>query len=149
MSSYTHLLVPSDGSALSTKALHEALKLARCSGARITLVHAQPRVPLSVVGMGDMLDANTMEALIAATRRESDRLLEEARALATAADIPFSCERVESDLPHKVILETAGRLGCDLIVMGSHGRRGLQGLLLGSETQRVLLSAPCPVLVVR
>ncbi|MEB3255918.1 MAG: universal stress protein [Synechococcaceae cyanobacterium] len=149
MGSYTHLLVPSDGSVLSTKALHEAVKLARCSGARITLVHAQPRVPLPVVGMGDMLDANTMEALIAASRRESDRLLEEARTITAGADIPFSCERVESDLPHRVILETAERLGCDLIVMGSHGRRGLQGLLLGSETQRVLLSAPCPVLVVR
>ena len=79
----------------------------------------------------------------------SDRLLEEARAIVAAAGITVSCERVESDLPHKVILEAATRLGCDLIVMGSHGRRGLQGLLLGSETQRVLLAAPCPVLVVR
>jgi len=56
---------------------------------------------------------------------------------------------VVSDLPYKVILEAAERLGCDLIAMGSHGRRGLQGLLLGSQTQRVLLNAPCPVLVVR
>lgn len=146
---YTHLLVPSDGSELSIQATHEAVKLARSTGARITVVHAQPRVPLPVMGMGEMLDARTMETLIAATRRDSDRLLEEARAIATNAGITVSCERVESDLPHKVILEAAARLGCDLIVMGSHGRRGLQGLLLGSETQRVLLAAPCPVLVVR
>jgi nucleotide-binding universal stress UspA family protein len=146
---YTHLLVPSDGSELSRKALQEAVKLARCCGARITVLHAQPAVPLPVVGMGDMLDASTMEALIAATRRDSDRLLDAAARTAAEAEVTTSCERVVSDLPHKVILEAAERLGCDLIVMGSHGRRGLQGLLLGSQTQRVLLNAPCPVLVVR
>ena len=146
---YTHLLVPSDGSELSIQATHEAVKLARSTGARITVVHAQPRVPLPVMGMGEMLDARTMETLIAATRRDSDRLLEEAHTIAADAGITVTCERVESDLPHKVILEAAARLGCDLIVMGSQGRRGLQGLLLGSETQRVLLAAPCPVLVVR
>jgi nucleotide-binding universal stress UspA family protein len=146
---YTHLLVPSDGSELSRKALQEAVKLARCSGARITVLHAQPTVPLPVVGMGEMLDAATMEALIAATRRDSDRLLEEASRIAVEAEVTASCERVVNDLPYRVILEAAERLGCDLIVMGSHGRRGLQGLLLGSQTQRVLLNAPCPVLVVR
>lgn len=146
---YTHLLVPSDGSELSTKALREAVKLAQCSGARITIVHAQPIVPLAMVGMGENLDAATLEALIAATRRDSDRLLEEASAMVAAAGVPSSSERVQSDLPCKVILEAAERLGCDLIVMGSHGRRGIQGLLLGSQTQRVLLEAPCPVLVVR
>jgi nucleotide-binding universal stress UspA family protein len=146
---YTHLLVPSDGSELSTKAMHEAVKLARCTGARITIVHAQPKVPLPVMGMGEMLDASTMEALIVATRRDSDRLLEEASGIAASGGVTASCERVQSDLPHKVILEAASRLGCDLIVMGSHGRRGLQGLILGSQTQRVLLEAPCPVLVVR
>jgi nucleotide-binding universal stress UspA family protein len=146
---YTHLLVPSDGSELSRKALEEAVKLARCSGARITVLHAQPGVPLPVVEMGDMLDASTIEALIAATRLDSDRLLEAAARTAADAEVTASCERVVSDLPHKVILEAAERLGCDLIVMGSHGRRGLQGLLLGSQTQRVLLNAPCPVLVVR
>ncbi|MFM7266560.1 MAG: universal stress protein [Cyanobium sp.] len=146
---YTHLLVPSDGSELSVKAIHEAVKLARSTGALITVVHAQPRLPLPVMGMGEMLEASTIETLIVASRRDSDRLLEEARNIAASAGITVSCERVESDLPHKVILEAAARLGCDLIVMGCHGRRGLQGLLLGSETQRVLLAAPCPVLVVR
>jgi nucleotide-binding universal stress UspA family protein len=146
---YTHLLVPSDGSELSTKAVQEAVKLARSCGARITFVHALPNVPLPVMGMGEMLDAATLEALMAATRRDADRLLDEAAQMAAAAGVSADCERVASDLPHRVILEAAERLGCDLIVMGSHGRRGLQGLLLGSETQRVLLQAPCPVLVVR
>jgi nucleotide-binding universal stress UspA family protein len=146
---YSHLLVPSDGSELSTKAVQEAVKLARFCGARITFLHAQPNVPLPVMGMGEMLDAATMEALMDATRRETDRLLEEATQLAASAGVNAECERVSSDLPHRVIIEAADRLGCDLIVMGCHGRRGLQGLLLGSETQRVLLQAPCPVLVVR
>lgn len=146
---YTHLLVPSDGSELSTKAMHEAVKLAHSTGARITIVHAQPVVPMPVMGMGELLDPATMETLITATRRESDRLLEEASGIAAIGGVTASCERVQSDQPHKVILEAAARLGCDLIVMGSHGRRGLQGLLLGSQTQRVLLEAPCPVLVVR
>ncbi len=146
---YTHLLVPSDGSELSTKAVEEAVKLALSCGARITFVHAQPNVPLPVMGIGEMLDAATMQALMDATRREADRLLDDAVRIATAAGVKAACERVPSDLPHRVIVEAAERLGCDLIVMGCHGRRGLQGLLLGSETQRVLLQAPCPVLVVR
>ena len=146
---YSHLLVPSDGSELSTKAVQEAVKLARSCGARITFLHAQPNVPLPVMGMGEMLDAVTMEALMDAIRRDADRLLDEAASLAAAAGVSADCERVPSDLPHRVIVEAAERLGCDLIVMGCHGRRGLQGLLLGSETQRVLLQAPCPVLVVR
>ena len=70
-------------------------------------------------------------------------------AAATEAGVSASCERVPGDLPHRGILEAAERLGSDLIVMASHGRRGLSGLLLGSETQRVLVQAPCPVLVTR
>jgi nucleotide-binding universal stress UspA family protein len=56
---------------------------------------------------------------------------------------------VKDDIPHRAILAAVGRLGCDLIVMASHGRRGMEGLLLGSETQRVLLRSTVPVLVVR
>lgn len=90
-----------------------------------------------------------MEALIAAGLQESDRILEEALVQAEQANVPARCERVPGDLPHRGILSTAARLGCDLIVMASHGRRGLSGLLIGSETQRVLAEAPCPVLVHR
>ena len=99
--------------------------------------------------MGEILDARTIEALIAAGLRESDHILSQASQAAAAAGVPASCERVNSDLPHRAIVETAARLGCDLIVMASHGRRGLGGLLLGSETQRVLVQSPGPVLVVR
>ncbi len=149
MSLYSHLLVPSDGSERSLDAVGHAVALAGAMGARVTFLHARPNVPVPVMGMGEMLDARTMEALVSASRDESERVLEAALAVAREAGVAAECERVNSDLPHRAIVEAATRLGCDLIVMASHGRRGLSGLLLGSETQRVLVQAPCPVLVTR
>lgn len=146
---YSHILVPSDGSDLSRRAIEHAVQLASRVGAKLTFLHVHANVPLPLSGLGEALDPRTMEALIAANLQESDRILEEAAALAEAAGVPARCERVPGDLPHRGILTTAARLGCDLIVMASHGRRGLSGLLLGSETQRVLAESPCPVLVHR
>jgi nucleotide-binding universal stress UspA family protein len=146
---FRHLLVPSDGSVRSDQAVERALGLAAALGARITFLHVQPRVPVSVLGMGEMLDAAAIDRLAIAARQESERILNQAVATADAAGVPASREQVSGDLPHREILAATERLGCDLIVMASHGRRGLGGLLLGSETQRVLVQAPCPVLVVR
>ncbi len=147
--SYSHLLVPSDGSDLSMAAVRHAVALAAALGARITVFHAQASVPVQVVGLGEMLDATTMEALMSASRKDGDRILEESLAVAKEAGVSATGERVVGDLPHQAILEAAARLGCDLIVMASHGRRGLVGMLIGSETQRVLVQSPCPVLVIR
>lgn len=146
---FTHLLVPSDGSDRSRRAIAGALELAATLGARITFLHVHPSAPLPLSGFGANLDARTIEALIAASLEESERILAEASQQAETAGVPFSCESLAGDLPHRGILSTAERLGCDLIVMASHGRRGLPGLLVGSETQRVLSQAPCPVLVHR
>ena len=146
---YRHLLVPSDGSELSDAALQQAIALALVCGARITVLHVRGNVPVPVVGMGEMLDSSTLELLVEASRRESQRIQQEAVARAQAAGLEASAEEVGGDAPHQAIVAMAQQLGCDLIVMGSHGRRGLEGLLLGSETHRVLLKAPCPVLVVR
>ncbi len=146
---YTHLLVPSDGSELSMKAVQHAVSLATALGARITFLTAQASVPVQVVGLGEMLDASTMEALMSASHKDAERILAEAMAEASAAGVPADAERVLSDLPHQAILETAQRRGCDLILMASHGRKGLVGLLIGSETQRVLVQSTCPVLVYR
>jgi nucleotide-binding universal stress UspA family protein len=147
--SYTHLLVPSDGSELSMKAVRHAVSLATALGARITFLHAQASVPVQVVGLGEMLDASTMEALMSASHKDAERILAEAMAEAKAAGVNADAERVMSDLPHQAIVETAQRRGCDLILMASHGRKGLVGLLIGSETQRVLVQSTCPVLVYR
>jgi nucleotide-binding universal stress UspA family protein len=123
--------------------------LAKALAARITFLHAQVSVPIPVLGMGEMLDPHTLDVMVAASRSDSERILTEAAAVASEAGVPATSERVTSDLPHRAILETAERLGCDLIVMASHGRRGLAGLLIGSETQRVLVQSSIPVLVVR
>ena len=146
---YAHILVPSDGSELSQRAIDHAVQLASRLGARLTFLHVHANVPLPLGGLGEALDPRTMEALIAASLQDSDRILEAAAAVAERAGVPARCERVPGDLPHRGILDAAERLGCDLIVMASHGRRGLSGLLIGSETQRVLNQAPCPVLVHR
>lgn len=146
---YSHILVPSDGSELSQRAVAHAVELASKLGARLTFLHVHANLPLPLGGLGEALEPRTMEALIAASRQESERILEEAAAVAERAGVPARCERVPGDLPHRGILSTAQRLGCDLIVMASHGRRGLSGLLIGSETQRVLAEAACPVLVHR
>ena len=146
---YHHLLVPSDGTALSRRALDQALALAKALGAQLTLLHVQPPLPVPLVGMGDMLDPATVESLSQTAERESARILQEAQAAALAAELTIRTEVVKQDLPYRAIVEAAKRHGCDLIVMASHGRKGLSGLLIGSETQRVLLHAPVPVLVVR
>ncbi|MEA5423762.1 universal stress protein [Synechococcus sp. CCY9202] len=146
---FAHLLVPTDGSAASGKAVTQAVELARSLGSRITLLHVRENVALSLVGMGEMVEPTTIEALLQAAKDDSTRILADARAVAEQAGVPVSTESSSADGVHSSILEAVERLGCDLIVMASHGRRGLVGLLLGSETQRVLVQSPCPVLVVR
>lgn len=145
---YTHLLVPSDGSERSRRAVQEAVRLGGALGARLTVltVQQEPRMPMP--GMGEPLDPTTLSTLTRAARQESDRVLAEALAIAGDAGVGASTERISGELPHRAILAAADRLGCDLIVMASHGRRGLQGMVLGSQTQRVLVQAKVPVLVI-
>lgn len=146
---YNHLLVPSDGTQLSAQALAQAIDLAKALHAQLTLLHVQPPLPVPLIGMGDMLDPATVESLSQTAARESDRIMAEALAAGAKACLTIQTEVVKQDLPYHAIVEAAKRHSCDLIVMASHGRKGLSGLLLGSETQRVLLNAPIPVLVVR
>ena len=96
-----------------------------------------------------MLDAGTLEHLSLVARENAERILADAQAVAESAGVPCSSEGVINDLPHEAIIEAAAQHGCDLIFMASHGRRGLSGLLLGSQTQRVLIHAALPVLVFR
>ncbi|MFN9645136.1 MAG: universal stress protein [Cyanobacteriota bacterium] len=146
---YQHWLGPSDGTALSERALGQALDLAKALGARLTLVHVQPPLPVSMVGLGDMLDPATLESLSLLAERESARIVEAARARALQEGLEIQTEVLQQDLPHRGIVDPAKRLGCDRLSMASQGRRGLSSVLLGSETQRVLLDASVPVLVVR
>ena len=146
---FHHLLVPTDGSELYSQAVAQAVELAGAIGAQLTLFHVQTNFPISLVGVGELVDPHTVDTLVMAARARAEQILAEAGAVAEAAAVPWGRETVVHALPHAAILEAAGRLGADLIVMASHGRRGLEGVLLGSETQRVLCQSPCPVLVVR
>jgi len=146
---YRHLLVPTDGSELSVRALDQAIGLAKVLGAQLTVLHAQPPVPLPILGLGDAIDPVTIDTMMRATREGAAAVMDAAIAQVRGAGLQASQQAVEHASPHLAIVTAARELGCDLIVMASHGRRGLEGLLLGSETQKVLATSPCPVLVVR
>ena len=147
-----HLLVPIDGSELSEAAVRAAVALAKQSGARLTFFHVQPsyygRVDVAIYGEGLVLDPALSEQFSQANARFAATILEKALDQAKAEGVEASSDTCVSPLVHEAILEAAQRLGCDLIAMASHGRRGLAGLLLGSETQRVLTHARLPVLVI-
>ncbi len=147
-----HLLVPSDGSELSDAAVQHAVALAAALGARLTFFHAQEnfygRPDMAIFGEGLAVDPKLGEQFTRVSAAWAEQLLARARAAATAAGLESDAVTSVDPVVHEAILRVAEERGCDLIVMASHGRRGLAGLLLGSETQRVLTHAPIPVLVV-
>jgi nucleotide-binding universal stress UspA family protein len=146
---YRHLLVPTDGSELSDRAVDHAVDLAAALGARLRVLHVQVSFPISLVGVGELVEPSTVDALVAATQQRSETILRAAMAKADQAGVVADQSLLVNPQPHLAILEDAQSHECDLIVMASHGRRGLEGLLIGSETQRVLTQSKCPVLVVR
>jgi len=143
---FTHLLVPVDGSSASLRAVEKAAGLARAFGSKLTLLNVIDVYPF--VGIGADYAFGQAEYLTAATANANQAL---AKAEAAIAQAGVACDRkvVEGHVVHQGILDSAAALGCDLIVMGSHGRHGLDKLLLGSTTQRVLGNSSVPVLVVR
>jgi nucleotide-binding universal stress UspA family protein len=146
---FTHLLVPVDGSELSDQAVSRALELAGVLGARVTFVHAEPGLPMALAGLGEPMDSRTLEMLASASREQSQMILAEACRRAEESGIQAERLSLVNPMPHAAIVEAAGQVGADLIVMASHGRRGIGALLLGSETQKVLTHCTLPVLVVR
>jgi nucleotide-binding universal stress UspA family protein len=146
---YTHLLVPTDGTERSQRAVAEAAHLATALGARITVLTVQQEPRMPVPGMGERLDGAALATLAQVARQEAERVVADALAVVAAAGVEARQERVIGEHPDRAILAAADRLGCDLIVMASHGRRGIKGVVLGSQTQRVLVQATIPVLVVR
>ena len=143
---FNHILVPIDGSDTSMLAVSKASGLALAFGSRITLIHVVDNYPFIGVGADYALGQN--EYLAAATSSANAALARGVAAL--AAEGLHSDQRViDGHVVHEGIVDTAIAIGADLIVMGSHGRTGIEKLLLGSVTQRVLQDARCPVLVVR
>ena len=147
-----HLLVPIDGSELSVAAVDTVLAFAKQCGARLTFFNVQPsyhgRPDVAIYGEGLVLDPALSQQFAEANARFARTILDQALEQAAAQGVEAAAETSIGPLVYEAILETAERLGCDLIAMASHGRRGLAGLLLGSETQRVLTHSKLPVLVV-
>jgi len=146
---FQHLLVPTDGSELSTRAVDQAIEFAKDAGARITFFFAQQEYPMPMYGEGALLVPVTPDQFSESTRTEANRVLNDAIALAEKAGVTAKADTQVSDLPYEAIIEVAKKHGCDLIFMASHGRRGVAGFLLGSETQKVLTHSTIPVLVFR
>lgn len=145
---YRNILVPTDGSRLSDKAIKEAAMLAKAGGAKLVLFHSVPpyQTPVFVEGMA--LPNLPKQKAARASANKARRVLE-AAGKKVQGGVPVSGEWAISVSPHEAIVAAARKRKCDLIVMASHGRSGLSRLLLGSETQAVLSRANVPVLVVR
>jgi nucleotide-binding universal stress UspA family protein len=141
---FKHILIPTDGSILSEKAVDTALRLAAEMHARVTLLTVTE--PFQFSGSWPELSADEYAAH--AERRGRERL---ASGTGLARTLGVSCGPlvVEHEAPYAAIIDAARSLGCDLIAMASHGRRGLSAVVLGSETQKVLTHSRIPVLVLR
>jgi nucleotide-binding universal stress UspA family protein len=143
---FKRILFPTDGSDITSKAMQTALSLARLSGAEIKTLAVKEPFPYSAVS--EMQPVPPQEFFDAQERVAAARV-KVVTAAAEAAGVPCQGHTVEALHPWEAILDHAKAQGCDLIVMASHGRRGMTALLLGSETQKVLTHSTLPVLVVR
>jgi nucleotide-binding universal stress UspA family protein len=143
---YKHILVPVDGSKLSLKAVKAAVALADLTNAQVTLFYAAPDFGGVYYSESPMLAAHyTSASFRAAVGKHAQKILDQA---ARQTDREVDKHHVLSEFPYDAIVRAAAKQKCDLIVMASHGRGGVQGFLLGSETQKVLTHTKLPVLVV-
>jgi nucleotide-binding universal stress UspA family protein len=143
---YKRILFPTDGSDITTKALQTALSLAKLCGAELHTLAVMEPFPYSAIS--EMQPVPPQEFFDAQQRVASARVKAVAAA-AAAAGVPCQAATVEALHPWEAILDHGKTQGCDVVVMASHGRRGVSALLLGSETQKVLTHSTLPVLVVR
>ena len=146
---YRNILVATDGSRLSAKAITHAIALARALGAKLTGFYASPDYPLPAYADGVMYEPVSPQEYAAMCKKGADRILSAVGAKAKAAGIRFTAVQAVATAPWEAILAAARKEKCDAIVMASHGRRGVSALLLGSETQKVLTHSKLPVIVVR
>jgi nucleotide-binding universal stress UspA family protein len=143
---FKSILVPTDGSELSGVAIANGVKLAKAIGARVVAVNVTPPYPYSALSEYIPETQEEYERRVAAP---AGKTLEAVARAAAAAGVPCVAVRKSSEKPYEAIIEACTENDCDLIAMASHGRRGISGILLGSETQKVLVHSRVPVLVYR
>ena len=146
---FKHILVPTDGSQLSSDTAKRAIAFARETGAKITFFFAKPDYPVAFYGEGALIDPTTPDKFAEMAEQQAKEILAMNQAAAKAEGVASATISSVSDIPYEAIIAAAEESGADLIFMASHGRRGISGLLLGSETQKVLTHSKIPVLVYR
>ena len=144
---YRHLLVPVDGTDLSTQTVGQAVEFARTLGARVTFFHAVPDYASSLQGEAEVVWSTSPSDYVYAFEGKARELLAKAESAARAQGVACSAVSAVSDKPYAAILAAARDAGCDLIYMASHGRRSSVGMMLGSQTLKVLMQTEIPVLV--
>jgi nucleotide-binding universal stress UspA family protein len=146
---YQRILVATDGSKLSQRAVDHALGLADLTGAAVVALRVVPRYPVTFYEGGIALTRDEVRQIEKQWEDEARATVNAVKAAGQLRQVKVKPLTVKSDLVAEAIIAAAKRHKCDLIVMASHGRRGLKRLLLGSETQQVLTHAHTPVLVLR
>jgi nucleotide-binding universal stress UspA family protein len=144
---FKHILLPTDGSDLSRKALLYAVQLAKETKAKVTALTVRPPY---VIGSMDMIGVvGGQDEFEAETQRYAEYALTQAKMAGEAAGVEVETIQDVGDQPYRAIIDCAKANNCDLIVMASHGRRGVSAMILGSETSKVLTHSHVPVLVFR
>ena len=146
---FKNILVPTDGSGFSNKAVATAARLAHSLDAHLLLLHIRSPAEVPHHVEGGALSNLGGKVLMREIEDEERALMDAAAKIAADEGSKAETAFVADFSPHEAIIRTAREQRCDLIVMASHGRRGISGLLLGSETQKVLTHSTIPVLIVR
>ena len=146
---YKHILVATDGSKLSQRAVTHAIALAQALGAKLTAFYASPDYPLPAYADGVVYEPVSKKEYAALANQEAEKILGAIAEKAQAGGLECATVHAIAPAPWEAILNAAKKAKADAIVMASHGRRGVSALLLGSETQKVLTHSKVPVIVVR
>jgi nucleotide-binding universal stress UspA family protein len=144
---YKHILIPTDGSELATKAVTHGIALAKAIRARITAVTVT--MPFHFFATDPEIVTDTPESYAKHAKERANRILNAVTQAARAVDVAYNAVHIEHEHPYQAIIGTAKSSNCDLIVMASHGRHGVSAIVLGSETVKVLTHSKVPVLVYR
>ena len=147
---YKHILLPTDGSKLSAKAVKQGIQFAKFVGAKVTAIHVAAEYHMAMDEGFVVPTALTVKKRFEEEiSKRSLKLLGEVRTDAIAAGVGCEIVSLISSMPYDAIIKQAKKSKCDLIMMASHGRKGLSSILLGSETAKVLTHSTIPVLVLR
>ncbi|WP_027583479.1 universal stress protein [Bradyrhizobium sp. Ai1a-2] len=145
---YANILLSTDGSDVAGKGVKHGFALAKALNAKVTFITVTEPLPVGSGHGGWIPSQEVFDGFDAACKERAGKALDEARAMAEQIGISAELLHVPNAHPATAIIETAKSRGCDLIVMASHGRRGLRKLWLGSQTSEVLVDGSVPVLVV-